>query len=483
MTAFKLFEQLIIENEVKSEGKWHQFSNPVFRVRKKPPISDKPNKNSNRQKYKNVWYLKGPLTKNIAIREVLAQEFIRLFMPNAPKTRLVRDKDGSYYVLSKEIPGFRDVMDMLSHDDTTSFTDGKIKGLGEIVVLALLLKEIDLKLGNLALDDKNNLFKIDGNMCFANFLEGFNTKQYCITNEELEALPRLNERYARNWLFFIDGDAETSLLPIKQAIHFEPSDTFRTEVNQTIFKLLLLPKKIVKDFISIYAGNAEEADILYQDINASIAELHDAAFKNQSFRNYLSSGEVSTQLSEFTTQVAHFKTVESQPLVKTMDSQGQLQNVMQKQFDVLVDKKGQLEEDEFIVIDEDYKSIAANFILDDAMKNTLLDIMTTQYVNKRGSIENDETKLSWINACTLNNDVALAKLDYCVNMKKLITKANKLTYNGVIAILNIYRRKDKELSTKYNVQSKTFSEMLNKIHDLLKEFEEKKLKPRTYGFQ
>src|SRR5580704_14181264 len=125
-----------------------------------------------------IWYIKEMFSLPEAQIELLAQEFLRLIIPNQPKTRIaVRPafNINTYYILSEEVTGYR----FLPENEQNKFMDGTYRGLGQICLLAAFLHQIDLKNSNICLNDKKQVIGIDGDWAFA-----------CIHTREFADKPR-----------------------------------------------------------------------------------------------------------------------------------------------------------------------------------------------------------------------------------------------------------------------------------------------------
>lgn len=129
-----------------------------------------------------------------AEREVLAQEFRRLIMPAQPETRIFmrplnqytleplryssggsglrqasqrRPPDSTFFphILSAESADFKS----LPRNEQERFSrtgDGEIRGLGQVLVSAMMLGDTDVKIsGNIGINDQNQVINIDGGWC------------------------------------------------------------------------------------------------------------------------------------------------------------------------------------------------------------------------------------------------------------------------------------------------------------------------------
>ncbi len=227
------------------------------------------------------WIVKKVLDPNQAKREVLAQEFFRLFIPHQPETRLMWDADsGVYYVLSEEIPGYKN----LPSGHAAGFGDGTYTGLGQAMVVALLLQEIDFKNGNVGLDDHNRVIKIDGDWCFAP-LNGWKNS-LSITPDVLEQLPSIHspDFIPHNWLdYYYEGIAQAHPGQIV-APSLRDNPQFRTEVNEALFNICLLPDSFIEEFVAAYIDT--DPQLFVRLIKERRDQLYASALQNQSFIEY-----------------------------------------------------------------------------------------------------------------------------------------------------------------------------------------------------
>jgi hypothetical protein len=326
----------LIEIEALSRSKHtSRFSHAVSKVRKKP----RKGTGTSVRKYLNFWFLKiedpefstdsensasgqsgmdsirNDLADQNAIFEVVAQEFFRLFIPCHPKTRLVlNEKNDIHYVISKEVPGYIPAESLSKEAIREGLKGGIFTGLGDILVIALLLNEVDLKLGNLGLNENGQFIKIDGDRCFAH-INGFNHRDYDITAADIEALPYINDYFAFNWLDliqykYISAKKQKAVRTKPESIDasISSSRAFRAEINRAIFKVILLPDEFFKEFIASYAAIESDIEILHREIVERKTQLFDAAMRHQSFREFIVGPDSSKLLREYINDLKRFRT-------------------------------------------------------------------------------------------------------------------------------------------------------------------------------
>ena len=235
------------------------------------------------QKYRHTWYLKRANCFDDAEREVLAQELFRLLIPGHSKTRLVTDRAGDAFVASKEVPG----LEPLPSDWNSLIRSGRCTGLGELVTVALLLNEVDLKCGNLILNQHHQLIKLDGDWCFAslrhpNFCEDVSRS---ITPHTLASLPFPGDYQPYNWLGMVNRSVPQTPPSLDHDLSSHPR--IRREIHNALLKIFLLPDLFLQHFIRTYVHNPTTAASLYEELTARRHQLRKAALKNVAFTQWL----------------------------------------------------------------------------------------------------------------------------------------------------------------------------------------------------
>ena len=260
-----------------------------------------------------TWYAKEMESPKVARIELLAQEFFRLIIPTQPETRIARNpKTNTYYILSEEVPGYRN----LPTNKKQEFTKGTYFGLGQVSFLAAFLQEIDLKNGNICLNDKNQVIKIDGDWCFA----GIRDRNYQYVPKGLSAallhsLPYLKEMYAYNWLDVIEERCSYgNSLIVDTALSKAPH--FRNEVNQAILKTLLLPNNYIKSFVDAFIPVGSDANRFITYLQERQEELKAIALKDTSFQNYLLSPAAQNDIRDHFIHMKEFVVHGIQPIIQ-----------------------------------------------------------------------------------------------------------------------------------------------------------------------
>ncbi|HAT6976692.1 TPA: NAD-dependent ubiquitin ligase [Legionella pneumophila] len=269
-----------------------------------------------------TWIAKEMNNNAFARNDLLAQEFFRLIIPHQPETRIARNEaQGTSYIYSEEIQGYR----MLPEDgNRTVYENGTFTGLGQAILVSVFTQELDLKNGNIGLDENNRIIKIDGDQCFGSIM-WFPDEQYHLTPEVIEALPFPNDFYAYNWLDMASGGRKRIYMGAIRsnfaAESIKNNELFRAEVNQAMLKICLLPDKFIENFVDTYipTGGQRYIDLIKnrRDI------LRISAVKNQSFRNYLSGAAAQDDASNFLEHMRNFQ-AGGEPIVADEEERSQL---------------------------------------------------------------------------------------------------------------------------------------------------------------
>lgn len=252
--------------------------------------------------HSGTWFAKMATDPEIARHELIAQEFFRLIIPHQPETRIAKDEAlETYYVYSQEVQGYRTLPLQEKH-----FVDGTITGFGQAILVSAFLQEVDLKNGNIGVDENNRVIKIDGDQCLASVL-GVKEK-FDLTPRVIAELPYPHDFYATNWLDLIqyrrdrkgqDDLFRSDIVPW-ESDSMKNNNLFRAEVNQAMLKICLLPDEYIEKFISSYMlpdGQEYVKNIKWKGKIGGIKEqnyvdliknrrdiLMQSALKNESFR-------------------------------------------------------------------------------------------------------------------------------------------------------------------------------------------------------
>ncbi|KTD55568.1 SidE protein, substrate of the Dot/Icm system [Legionella santicrucis] len=278
------YNQFIGPNPQKAHAATHMFTEGAF-----------PGHSSN-------WIVKIADDPIIARHEVLAQELFRLFIPHQPQTRIAKDEK-DYFVCSEKVESYKS----LPYGEGKRFEDGTYTGLGQAILVAVFLQEVDLKNGNIGLDKDNRVIKIDGDQCLASVLEG--RLHFALTPEVIATLPRKGDFAANNWLD--DKSTSTSFSTSKILNHttISKNELFRGEINQAMLKICLLPDEYIERFVALYIP--EENGISRNSYIDLIKNRRDtlklSAVQNDSFRHYLYKPEAQDDARNFLEHMRSFQ--------------------------------------------------------------------------------------------------------------------------------------------------------------------------------
>ena len=235
-----------------------------------------------------TWILKKMVTEDgksepkTANKELIAQEFFRLIISGQPETRLIRGDPP--YILSEEIRGYKPFSALPPGKKPT--------GLGQIVVVSMFLQEVDLKNGNVCIDENNRVRKIDGDCCFSSLYNQHKDKPFNITREAIETLPWPSPRvfYTFNWLDCVSAgtmQAESSLVSRKISQPPNPDMDFLNEVNQALLSICLIPDEYLEAFVDAYDLKEDERAELVNFLQERRKELELNALSMPRFQAYL----------------------------------------------------------------------------------------------------------------------------------------------------------------------------------------------------
>lgn len=284
-----------------------QNLNEVFTTQYKPNIQAKYSHKvsiGNLNDSEKTWYCKKMKNFTEAVFEIVGQEFFRLIIPHQPETKLLHDpKKNLYYILSEEVKGYKQIPDNPKH-----FTNGVYTGLGQVLVCAAFLQEIDLKNGNIGLDNQGRIIKIDGDWCFAQGRLGNDAEQniqYNFTTETIDSFPYPKDFYAFNWLDIVkSGVKQQESLMIEPELSTSPS--FRREINQALLKIMLTPDKFIENYINAIVPKGGQRLINF--IKNKKIELRISAQNNTSFQEYLTTSQAETDANDLITHINSFIT-------------------------------------------------------------------------------------------------------------------------------------------------------------------------------
>jgi hypothetical protein len=265
-----------------------------------------------------LWFRKEMESPADARSEALAQEFFRLLIPRQPETFLAWDETlGTYYILSEAVPGFR----FLPENQKERFTRGDFPGLGQIVIGSIFLFEIDLKNGNLVLNENNEVVKIDGDWSFAGIKcpEKFGNKPNKITPELIASLPYPLGFYTFNWFGMVEKGVAKLTSKFVNPADLSKAPHFREEMNQAMLKILLLPDSYITQFVDAFIPAG--ADRYTEFMRKHRDQLKASALQNASFRAYLLSDNALTDAVEHLEHIQKFTVQGNTRIVSEVDAE------------------------------------------------------------------------------------------------------------------------------------------------------------------
>lgn len=272
--------------------------------------------------YEEIWFQKYEENYEVALAEVIANELFRLMIPGHPQSQLVLDNEGKTFVTTKGIKGFRSFDEPEFLEDIERLMED-IKnqyytGAGLTILGAVLMEEIDFKFGNIGINEKNQIIKIDGDWCFSSLRLGGDYP--CpITAELLDSFPFLTKNYNPFNFFGIMDEGKIILDPllVNAYDNLGNSAAFRQEMNAFLLRALVIPayvfremmEKCLPDYLtenqrSILLDHVEK---VYTVLLTRRGDLEKAAFENKNFRDYLQSPEAQEELENYEAILLSFK--------------------------------------------------------------------------------------------------------------------------------------------------------------------------------
>jgi hypothetical protein len=214
--------------------------------------------------------------------EVVGQEILRFLSPvNQQKTRffLINDSLG---VMSEKISFSGTVKTNKKQNYPSEF----LRGLGASTLLSLFTNETDLKLEHL---DAKSGVKIDGDWMFSSLIspEIF-SKGSMITENDINALPYVDQYKAHNWLDQIEESKKTKGTLMFSNLTLEEKKIIREGINLCMLYILLLPNQVLIDFVSAYIKNENIKDKMCHFLLERKNQISLASFKNRDFLDFIS---------------------------------------------------------------------------------------------------------------------------------------------------------------------------------------------------
>lgn len=321
---FGNFEQQQVLSSEDASGK---FSHHTHIVRKKSPSNPSKTLKDSPKTLKN-WYAKFCINKTVALREVMAQEFFRLLIPGQPKTRIAEDAKGRFWVLSEGVDKNATSLGKISREESQKAfgedygkTNG-FKGLGLLQPIELVANDTDSKSPNKLVLTDGSIIHIDGDFCFSDLNDSRNednkdnpTATSDITASDFAALPFITNYTSFNWLdIYMGGELNPAYAQqdkpkarIPESLRDNP--IYRDEVNESTFKMMILPNELIVDFFKSYTHSATEKNIIQHEIIQRISQLRQAALENPNFLEYVQSNKAKEVTNRFIEDLTHFKSM------------------------------------------------------------------------------------------------------------------------------------------------------------------------------
>jgi hypothetical protein len=293
----------------------------------------------------DVWFVKwifaaddSNVNRDVAERETVANEYLRLLMPWQPKTRTLVDNDGEVCVMSKGVKGFIPCEDNTYNLKFIAETYVEMQlscGAGELLVAAMMADEIDFRFPNMGFDENGHLTKIDGDRCFARFWDKTRTPSV-ITAKDLNNLPFVTDYKPSNWFNIILSEKAMPDSEMPSVVfQLVNNPLFRREINRGILKNLLLDDNLLRHFFGTYVSDPTHSDALRKDIIDRRDQLQTAALQNVSFQTYLQSPDAADDLQQFKKQLGEFKTTGKKFLL-TETNKAEFTQTIDSKFENLV---------------------------------------------------------------------------------------------------------------------------------------------------
>ncbi len=293
-----------------------------------------------RPKHRYKWVIKKAESLLQAEEEKEAQEYYRLVMGQdddgidlQQKTRVVKDKHGNAYVLSKTVEGFVSLDEMVFENMPAGINnkaeiaeqnrrlriinewlkdfnecapdcrkDNDASVMGEIMIIAMQVYELDLKLANIYKNKKGKFGKIDGDQTYS-FSRSNRGERPTMTPVMIDRLPFVREYPANNWLDIRAGGEDDSAAIL---IGGGAMKDFRRGVNRGILKMILMPDDLAARQTSFNISARAHADAITEYNKNNKVELEEAALNNRSFLEYLVSPEAQLMKDKFFKDISNY---------------------------------------------------------------------------------------------------------------------------------------------------------------------------------
>jgi hypothetical protein len=242
-------------------------------------------------------------------REVVAMEWHRLFNSNQPAYKTVVDEDPSTAaVIVNSVEDTRDFSIALTQKSRITY----LSGLAHVLCDIYITNDIDPNCNNFLIK-KQTIIHIDGDRCWARLRDYQNHNRFRIEQSIKQLLEQKSlgeEKGYYFWNFFdkiISGEVRSTTPVYDWLLSMVRTPQFKRELNVALLKRIFLPKSFINAFVSYYIPHANEPQTLQQELLTRLAEVRNAALRDQEFKNYLQSAEAQTDLDAFLAQLESFE--------------------------------------------------------------------------------------------------------------------------------------------------------------------------------
>lgn len=267
-----------------------------------PVVLDKNAKKEN--SLPSSWVMKQskPGAKNNIYAEVVAQEFMRLLLPWQPKTQIVETgAQGARYVISQKITDFMPLSKVENPLDYM-LKGNQYRGLGPILVCALLVNETDIHYDNIGINESGQIIKIDGDRCFV--MLRYDDVRDEITAKCIRELPYISDYWAGNWL---DLYCKNQHHRRNWADELQKNPEFRRSIYLTALKAILLSDDLLFKFVSVCAHDQAETGVrLHAILRERISQLKVSMLEVNEFRDYLASEVADKDIKDYWADLESF---------------------------------------------------------------------------------------------------------------------------------------------------------------------------------
>lgn len=391
-------------------------------ITKKMPDKEYLQNGDIKPKYKNLWFMKKSTGENhrSAALEVIAQELLRFIIPSHPETRIVfsDDKENSY-VTSRQVP-FETLAKFTPEEIYSRCKTGEWKGMGGILMVEVWLDNRDFRIIHLGRNNNDEIIKAEGDRRFSALQDIVdNSVDYDLSLLGLNQLPLLPGLYAYNWLDVVrngkitakpDSPLDTGAAAAKE---LRRSESFHCEMNLALLRIVLLPDALLTKFVRSYLLASETlANEIIHELARRRDDLLEAAYKNQSFCQYMQSKAAQNDFDVLIKSIGSFTTVNQKHLLPEKDYM-KIQDAMNTKFERVRSKA----------------SAEPNRISPKARKE-MTAIMNEYVTSMAGFKSLNEKRLGWAVAKSKNAEHAKERVDAMSNLAMMVEKkSSELGFN------------------------------------------------------